>query len=57
MEGFGVFAGGLVIVYVILVVALAVLPFVWLHNISLNAFRSYQELKEIKEILKELKNK
>ncbi|MFU2158381.1 hypothetical protein [Caldisericum sp. AR60] len=48
---------GLLFIYVILVVALAVLPFVWLHNISLNAYRSYQELKEIKEMLKELKNK
>jgi len=53
----GLLAGSLVLVYVIIVIALAILPFIWLHNISLNSYRSYLELKEIKEMLKELKNK
>lgn len=54
------YVGGAIIGYealIVLVVVLAVLPFVWLHNASLNTYRTYLELKEIKEILRELKNK
>lgn len=35
----------------VVAIVLAVLAYVWLHNISLNTYRTYKDIEEIKELL------